>query len=610
MQAWLERMRALWRRIFFWQGPTSPSAEFKPSHTEAHALVLAVAKPSKVPRWKQLRFVGRVLNENERRIFWIALIVCLVGISVGSGDLVRTRLVEAPAEGGSVTEALVGAPKYINPLYASVTDNDVDRDLATLLFAGLFRISDSFEAVPDLVERYRWTDDGLTLEVVLREGLRFHDGEPLTANDVVFTYQSLKDPAWRSPLQRFFVGLKQTILVDELTVQFQLDAPDPSFLLSLNVGILPAHIWTDIPAANAQLADANIRPIGSGPYRVASFTRDGKGTFIGYSLTRFDGYHGLKPYVRDWRIKFYPDRTSAAAAFSSNQVDVLGFVPWGEAEAILGDQHQTISVELPQKTIAYFNVKDALLKDEGMRRALTLAVDPSELPELLGNHATLATSPFPFLSTSTGTQPDLEGSRALLEKLGWKLAEGASVRTRASTTSTTSTIPLVLRIDVPNQPDLVAVAEFLRRRWSLVGVQVDLQSHDAGTFAREALPKRAYQILVWNVLFPPSQDLSPLWASAQTGEHGKNFSVISDRQIDQALENVLAATSTEALARTRDRLTDAIVARHPALFLVQPSYAFLVSKQIQGVEPMRIALPAERYQAMMKWYVETRYVWQ
>lgn len=605
MNAWLERMRDLWCRIFFWQGPNRPSAEFKPTHEEERALLIAVTEPKPVPRWRQLRFVGRVLPKTERQIFWSALIVCTLSVVVGVGDIGRRYISEVPAEGGTVTEALIGTPKLINPLYASL--NDVDRDLVTLVYSGLFRLDEKLEAIPDLAERYRWTDDGRTLEVSLREGLRFHDGQKLTVDDVIFTYLAIKDPAWRSPLAPFFRDVKNVIRVDDVTVQFQLERPDPNFILNLNIGILPTHIWGDIPAGSAQLANANIRPIGSGPYKVASFTRDGRGTIAGYHFVKFNGYHGLKPYIQDWRFKFFPDRTSAAAALKSNQADALAFVPWSEANDMRGDQYHPVSLELPQKTVAFFNVKDNLLKDEEVRRALTMAVDPSELPEILDGRAMLATSPFPFLSAATGTVPDLEASRALLDKLGWKTVEGSSIRMKGAAPSGTQ---LSITIDLPNQPDLLKVAEFLRRRWSLIGAQVEVRGQDAESFIRESLPNRAYQVIIWNVLYPPSQDMAPLWSSSQTTGRGLNFSNISDRNIDQALTEIANATSTEAQTVARQNFTNAVSARHPALFLVQPSHAYLVSKQIKGVESVRIGRPADRFFASMKWYVNTKWTWQ
>lgn len=606
MNTFLKKLASLWRRIFFWQTPPGTSHEFRP-HTHAdHEVVLAVTAPKKVPGWKQLRFIGRVLKPGEQRLLIGALIVFVAGMVLGTAEVFRTRLEPVPAAGGTLTEALVGSPKLINPLYAPL--NDVDRDLSALVFSGLFRLNDKLEAVPDLAERFRWSEDGLMFEVTLREGVRFHDGEPLTASDVEFTYQTAKNPAWRSPLGTALRGVT-IVRVDERTVQFKLEQPRPTLPLDLTVGILPAHIWSQVSDTGAQLADANIRPIGSGPYRVESFTRDSRGSIINERLTRWSGYYGLQPYLDDWIFRFYPDRATAVDALKNHQVDTLAFVPWGEAESLRGDTLRTASIELPQVTVAFFNTKDELLKDESLRRALAMAVDPNELKELIGEHVTVASSPYPFLEATTGTAPDLEGSRALLEKIGWKLSEDGAERVKDAT-ATASGTTLAIRVDVPDQPDLRKIAELLQRRWSLVGAKVELRVQDAETLLRDAALTRNHQVLVWNILLGPELDLTPFWSSTQTGERGLNFSNLADRDIDAALALARTATSTEALAEAREKVSTAILRRVPALFLLQPSYAYLVPKRVGGVASQRVSRPSDRFYQTFSWYLKTGWSWK
>src|SRR5687768_15795793 len=177
MNTWLAQLKKIWQRVFFWQQTPGDSHEVKPHSHADHALVLSVTKPSTVPSFRQLRFMNRVLDARERRIFWGAALVFLAAILLGTADLAATRLVSVPGVGGTYTEGLVGTPKSINPLFAPL--NDVDRDLTGLIFSGLFRPNENLEPVPDLAERYQWSEDGKTLEVTLRKDVRFHDGVPL-----------------------------------------------------------------------------------------------------------------------------------------------------------------------------------------------------------------------------------------------------------------------------------------------------------------------------------------------------------------------------------------------------------------------------------------------
>lgn len=609
MNTWLKQLQKIWKKVFFWQQTSGTSQEIKPHSHADHALVLSVTKSSTVPTLKQLRFINRVLGVNERRLFWGATLLCVAALFLGTADLAATRIVAVPGVGGTYTEGLIGTPKLINPLFAPL--NDVDRDLVGLIFSGLFRPNADLEPVPDLAERYQWSADGKTLEVTLRKDVVFHDGVPLTSDDVIFTFQAIKNPTSRSPLAGQFQDVT-IVRIDDATVQFQLIAPDPSFLLSLTVGILPAHIWEEIPDATAHLADANLKPIGTGPYQVSTFTRDGRGQILHYNLKRFASFYGIKPMIQEVLMRFFPDRPQAETALRNGQIDGLAFLPWTEATALRGENYVIHRIELPQETIAFFNVKQGLLKEMHVREALALAVDPEELASLLGDHVSTVTSPFPFLASATSTKFDLEASRAKLESLGWKLPEGGSVRqlsTATASTTASSTI-LALSILVPNQPDLQKVAEILKRRWSLVGAEVTILTDEPEVLLRNALEKRDYQVLITNVLLPPNQDLTPFWASKNTSGNGLNLSNLADRDVDTALDRVTNATNTQSLLAARQGLTTSITKQTPALFLLRPIYAYLLSRRIQGTGDLRLLKPADRFLTISNWYVQTSWGWR
>ena len=624
LRTWWERLRGFFRHRTRPQTPEGSSQEFKPETLHDHALVLSVTKSARFPRWQQLRFVNRSLNQRERRVFWTAALVGSVMLLIGLAGLTQGHIVTVPKAGGTVTEGLIGSPKLINPLFAPL--NDVDRDLSAMVYSGLFRLDENLEPQPDLAEHYTWLDHNKTLEVSLRPNIFFHDGEPLTADDVVFTYQALK--TWHSPLANTFHGIK-VIRINNQTVQFQLEKANLTLLSSLNLGILPAHLWSEVPETSATLAEMNLKPVGSGPYQAVSFTRDSKGSILTYHFGAFPKYYGPPSYIHDWNFQFYPDRFQAQNALRGNQVDALAFLPWGEISTIKNKNIQGIRLELPQETVAFFNVKNSLLKDERVRRALAMAIDPQELQTLIGPHATPINSPFPFLEATTGTPPDLEKARALLQSAGWQLKEGETVRHYAAPTppslpkkrgqKTVSPPPTVVNasstafvftIDVPNQPDLLKVADFLKRRWSLLGAQVEIHSQEAEPLLRDAVTNRSYQVLLWNILLPEDQDLTPFWSSSRTGEGGLNLSNLEDRDVDIALETVKSATGTAGLITARGRLSNAILAHVPAIFLVRPAYAYLVSQRIHGVTDQRISRPSERLHNTTQWYVKTGWRWK
>lgn len=594
----LDRLKRLWK-------PERGSQEFKSQPHADRALVLSVTGKKSRPSLYQLRFLNRVMSSRERALFWGSVTFAIAAFAVGVSSLIVPHLADTPKSGGTFTEALVGSPKLVNPLFAPL--NDVDRDLATLIYSGLFRLDKNLDTVPDLAESYRFADQGKTLEVHLRKDARFHDGTLLSADDVIFTYQSLKN--WHSPLSSSLRDVK-AVRVDDQTVQFQLPKPNPTILTQLTLGILPAHLWDEVTESNAQLADMNIRPVGSGPFKLASFTRDSKGAISSFELERFDAFYGTKPHLETLKFKFFPDRAQALQAIKNNQADALAFVPWTDAASVKNEQFRFVNLELPQETIVFFNVKTSALKDERVRKALAMAVDKKELQETVGAHVSLATSPLPFLDRPSSPLPDMEAARALLTSAGWTLKDGATVRAMAPSKSNASSTEFALSIDVPGQPDLLKIAEYLKRRWSLLGAKVLIHTNDAEPLLRGALANREYQILIWNVLLSPDQDLQPFWSSAATGDRGLNLSNIQDRDVDAALAGIDDATSSFALTDARIKLSDAITAHTPALFLARPAYAYIISKRVRGVTDLHIARPSDRLFALTDWFINTKWKWK
>ncbi len=608
------RLRALLQRIFFWHGQGhAASSEFVPEPAHDHALVLAARPQPAVPKWRQLRYVTRVLNLKERRLLVAMAAIFAVAVVSTIWLLVQTRMVATPAPGGRIVEAIIGAPKYPHPFYAST--NDPDQDLVTLVYAGLFRRVGGSNVEPDLAERFEWSDGGKKLTVTLREDARFHDGAPLTTDDVLFTLAAAKDPAWRSP----FVNALRTMTmerVDDRTLTLTFDRADTGILDTLTLGILPAHIWQDILPGSAHLADANTRPIGAGPFRVRSFLKDGRGTILAYTLERNTQYHGLKAYLDQIELRFFPSRAEAEEALRSGQVDTLAFVPGPSIEDLTKHKRLDASVlELPQETIAFLNVNDPLLKEPKIRQALTLVTERDEIVTAQAGISSPVNGPFPFLAFSApSSTPEerLEHARGLLESAGWKKVEGREVRVRSSSSTSTADLPeLTFTITVPDVPDLVAVSETLKRRWGLLSANVNLQVEPAEPLARRVTADRNAQILVWNVLLSPSQDQYPVWWSGEATGRGLNLSNLADRNVDDAIEAIRAATTTEMLETARAAFTQTVLARFPAVFLTRPGYGYVHNTRLKGMtDRLQLGRPSDRFNDIVHWYVNTARKWK
>ncbi len=613
LQPLFDRLRALKKRVFFWLPDEETGGESSPDHLHDHSLVLAVVSPERVPRWKQVRYALRVFSDKERRVLLATGAVAALSLGIAGFWYFHESTAVVPAVGGTFTEALAGQPKYLNPIDSVA--NDVDSDIVKLLYSGLFRYQGS-DIIPDLAESYTWSDDGKVLRVKLRQDARFHDGMPVTSEDVRFTFASVQDPDRKSPMLPRYRGMAISTDGDD-TVIFTLDHPDVNLLGRLTLGVLPSHLWADVPTTNVRLSDLNVKPIGSGPYRVRSFTRESTGLIRSYTLERFEQYYGAKPNIPTITLQFFPDRPSALAAFRDDQVDAVAFVSTLDAGKLVNStRKQRVRLELPEESVAFFNVKNPVLAGKDVRKALLLSIDRADLVAALHDDAEPIYGPFPFASvTSTGN--DLETARTLLTNAGWVLPADGSVRVKqgkpaSKGSATTTAQELDLTISVPVEPDLIAMAEALKRRWSLLGAKVTVDAHPLDEVVHASMRDRDHaMITLLNVFLGPEEDIFPFWWSGQAVEQGLNISGLSDRSLDAALEGLHDATSTEALAAARIQATALINDSAAAAFLVRPLYNYLLASDVKGMpDHMVLASPAERYQGLSDWYRKTVRRWK
>ncbi len=227
-----------------------------------------------IPALERLGEQVRAFSPGDRVLFYA--LVALVAIASISGlyALEQSILVRVPAYGGNLTEGEVGSPQFINPLLAI---SDADRDLSMLTYAGLMGLSGTGALTPVLAESYTVSADGKSYTFVVRKDAKFSDGTPVTANDVVFTVQKAQDAALKSPEYADWAGVSASA-VDAHTVLFTLAKPYAPFLGLTTLGILPARLWQNISDGEFPFSTLETSPVGSGPFKVASVSRDASGS--------------------------------------------------------------------------------------------------------------------------------------------------------------------------------------------------------------------------------------------------------------------------------------------------------------------------------------------
>lgn len=573
--------------------------------------VLSATKQGGMPSLQQWKQLPRVLANDERKTLVAALSVALLSLASLGGWYVAAHQVDIPAVGGEYTEALIGEPQFVNPLYASASD--VDADLTRLVYSGLLTWDPDQGLVNDLAESVQVSEDSKTYTVAIREDAKFHNGENVRAADVIFTIEAIQDPQYRSPLAVSFHGVTVS-QVDEKTVAFALEQPFAPFLSTLTVGILPAGVWGNIEPRNAPLASRNLEPVGSGPYRFAEFAKDKSGNILSYTLERNPSYYGDTARIDRLTFKFYASTTEAVHALENKNVEGASFVPADLEEEV--ERLRSVSLlhpDIPREVALYFNQSAyEPLKDKAVRTAIAQAIDKQAVvTEALGGNGRVIDAP--ILPGMLGEHPDVAkvaydaaAAGATLEEAGYKLAEGTTVRGLKKAPTDGSANELTLTITTVQSPEFVRAAEVIVAQLAAAGIKAELSPVDSATFFSSVIQPKAYQVLLTGTLLGIDPDPYPFWHSSQTRPGGLNLALYSNRNADTLLEAARNTTNSEERAQKYREFQDMLAADVPAVFLYQSTYAYAISDKIKNANVDRIVSPADRFAKVTEWYIKTK----
>ncbi|MBI5222445.1 MAG: hypothetical protein HY980_03030 [Candidatus Magasanikbacteria bacterium] len=576
--------------------------------------------------------------------------------------------VQAPVKGGRYVEAVVGSPKFVNPIFAST--NDVDMDIAHLVFSGLMRYDAKHRLVPDLAVNYDLSTDKKIYTFELRHDIVWHDGEPFTARDVRFTIEAIQNAAVNSPLFVSFQGI-QVSVVDDYVVRFVLPEPFNQFLSVMTAGILPEHVWFDVPPEQMRFSNLNLQSIGTGPFMFKKLAKDDTGYIYSYELERFDRYFRQPPFLDEFVFQFYPEYEGSAGAlevFRGQKVDGLNFVPHALRDKVMRKHVVLHTPQLPQYTALFFNQDNQpILKDKNARLALAKAVDKEKILQqaLKGEGSVIGG---PILPGFIGYDADAgevahsmeEAGKLLDEKWArvsfedyrqkrkdelWKIWEDSQKAASSTPDETTTSTPdetakQKAETDINSQLDnelstpqtfyrkdkdgkilelnLVTVkneeyrkaAEIIAGLWQEVGVKVNMKFYEAKEFSREVLKPRNYDILLYGEIIGDDPDPFPFWHSSQVDYPGLNLSRYVDRNADALIEKARATANEDERAGLYKKFQELLAAELPAVFLYMPTYTYATTDRVNGLGVERISRPADRFADVTGWYVKTSGRWQ
>jgi peptide/nickel transport system substrate-binding protein len=449
--------------------------------------------------------------------------------------------------------------------------NTTDFRVANLMFDGLVQLNAALEPVPDLAES--WEQLGPTSWLFhLRDSSRFHDGAPVTAADVVYTFETILDPELRAPSRNLYVPIDRIEAVDDLTVRFTLAEPYAPLLNYLDLGIVPKHL-----AESGH--DLGSHPVGSGPYR---FRRWEKGSRILLEANT-DHWSGT-PQIAEIDVVLVPDNTSRAQAFEAGDLDLIQspLAPQDIAR-LAEDDRFARRIELGiATTYLNFNTSVPLLADRQMRRALSMLVDQEtilgQIYEGMDEAASSILLPSWWAYSSDVTQPsyDPDAARRLLAEMGWRDSDGDGVRDKNGRS-------LVVRLGTHSEDvNRVQTVEYLQNTFAQHGIATNIQISDWPSFAaRRDAGDFEIILLGWTQLMDP--DRATFEQLHSTG--GLNWGRYRNARLDQLLERGRTAQAQEERAAAYREAARLIAQEVPYYILSYQGYQVFYNPRIEGFEP-------------------------
>jgi len=548
-----------------------------------------------------------------KKLRWQILVVVITLVLVGALLLSQQPIVQTilpqPTSGGVYTEALIGSMSRLNPLLDR--NNNADRDVDKLLFSGLIKFDDRGIPRPDLAESWGSSQDGTIYNFSIRPNAVWHDGQPVTTDDVIFTIDLIKSEISFYPQDVKALWNEVEIRrLDEKTMQFRLPEPFVPFLDYLTFGLLPQHILGAVPADQILNAEFNLNPIGSGPYQFDHLLVE-DGQITGVVLALFDDYYGQNPYIPQVVFRLYPSASAAMDAYQQGEVLGISQITQETLDQALAEENLSLyTSRRPELTLVLFNLNNGevpFLQEANIRKALLTGLNRQHIiNDLLRGQAIPADGPiFPgswaYYEGTEHLNFDPTSATNMLKREGYIIpAEGGDVRAKDGQR---------LAFDLLHADDALhtAIAEYIQRDWAQLGVQVTLISMPYEQIIYENLTNRQYQaaLVDLNLSYTPDPDPYPFWHQAEA-VGGQNYSQWDNRAASEYLERARITADLNERTRLYRNFQVIFANELPALPLYFPTYTFAVDVQLSGVQAAPLFDTSDRLGNIADWYLVTR----
>jgi peptide/nickel transport system substrate-binding protein len=496
-----------------------------------------------------------------------------------------------PGYGDTIITGSIGEPSNLIPILSS---DSASHEVASYIYNGLVKYDKDLNIVGDLAESWDISKDNLSITFRLRKDVKWHDGKPFTAHDVMYTYKVIVDPKTPTAYSGDFKLVKDTRVVNDYTFRVTYSEPFAPALISWGASILPAHLMEGKDITASPLTR---KPVGTGRYIFKEWIAGDR-----VLLSANDNYFEGRPYIDRYIMRIIPDSATMFLELKQYGIDMMGLTP---LQAVRQTDYPKFKREFNKfryLSFSYvylgYNLKHKFFKDKRVRQAISYAVNKQEIIDgvLLGQGIE-STGPFKpdmwaYNGNVTKYEYDTKKALALLNEAGFK--KGAKDILEKDGTPFEFTI-------LVNQGNTVRIqcAELIQKRLSEIGIKVKIRVIEWASFVNEFIDKKNFEAVILGWTIPQDPDIFDIWHSSKQGKKELNFMSFENKEVDELLVKARHTLNKEERKKYYFRIQEILAEEQPYTFLFIPYANVAIHRRFKGIEPA----PAGLMHNFEKWYV-------
>lgn len=487
----------------------------------------------------------------------------------------------------TITIAISSEPKRLNPLFLS---DFISYSISGLIFNGLTKFDKDMNFIGDLAESWDILKDGHEIIFHLRKNVFWHDGVEFTADDVVFTYETLISPETASHLSSQFGPVKELRVIDKHTISISYFKPYGSALESWTIGIIPKHVFQNRDVKSSFFDES---PVGTGPYKMKEWIHGQK-----IWLESYENYHRGKPRIKNIILRIIPDTTTQFLELRSGAIDMMELSPV-QFNYIQDSNFIKYRAGSFRYGFLGLNLIDKRFNDKRVRQAISYAIDKdSIINSVLSGLGSRSTGPYPpeawyYSPGAKYFEYNPEKAIDLLKQAGWKMNKDGIFQKDANLLSFTIFTNYESKENIKS-------AQIIQDNLKAIGIDTKILTFEWQAFRHNIINRHQFEAIVLTRAYLWDPDIYDLWHSSKTGEGEWNFLSYKNSLVDELLEKGRTTVKMSERRFIYNKIHEILAEEQPCIFLYNADLIFVANKKIKGINPS----PAGMLYGIENWWLE------